>query len=48
MKFDRKARVLLLYILLPLFVAVLGVFVYVSNVYRGKYALPQREYHLLL
>ncbi len=42
MKFDRKARVLLLYVCLPLYVALLGVFVYVSNVYRGKYALPKQ------
>ncbi len=42
MKFDRKARAVLLYICLPLYVAMLGAFVYVSNVYKGKYPLPER------
>ncbi len=43
MKFDRKARILLLYVLLPIYLVMLGVFVYVSNVYRGKYALPKQQ-----
>lgn len=42
MKFDRKARAVLLYACLPAYVAMLGVFVYVSNVYKGKYPLPER------
>lgn len=43
MKFDSKARTLLLYVLLPLYLAMLGVFIYVSNVYRGKYELPEQR-----
>lgn len=40
MKFDRKARKLLLYVVLPVYVLLLVVFAYVSSVYRGRYELP--------
>jgi len=43
MKFDRKARALLLWVLLPLYLVMLGFFIYVSNVYRGKYELPRQR-----
>jgi len=43
MKFDRKARALLLYVFLPIYVILLGVFVYVSNVYMGRYPLPKER-----
>jgi F-type H+-transporting ATPase subunit b len=43
MKFDRKTRAVLLYVALPIYVALLGVFIYVSNVYKGKYPLPASE-----
>lgn len=43
MKFDSKARTFLLYVLLPLYLVMLGAFTYVSNVYRGKYELPEQR-----